>query len=93
MDRAWETKRGLAGMTNTDIDRYYAAGRMSGAIGGKLLGAGGGGCLLFVLPVPSARAKLSQTMRSMGLVEVPFRFEFDGSRVVFIDREHIHDAR
>lgn len=87
LDRAWELKRSLPGVTNATIDRYYAAGRMAGAVGGKLLGAGGGGCLLFVLPSPFRRAKLTETMESEGLVHIPFRFEFGGSRIIFVDRK------
>lgn len=91
MDKAWLLKRTLAGVSSPEIDRVYAAGRMSGASGGKLLGAGGGGCLLFVLKDPSHRDALWCVMNDMGLIEVPFRFEFAGSRVVYVGRE-THDA-
>ncbi len=77
---AWEYKRSLSDKVSTpEIDEIYTAGRRAGAIGGKLLGAGGGGfLLLFAKPEdqPAVRAALKN------LVHVPFRFENAGSRVV-----------
>lgn len=77
---AWEYKRSLSDKVSTpEIDEIYTAGRRAGAIGGKLLGAGGGGfLLLFARPEdqPAVRAALKN------LVHVPFRFENAGSRVV-----------
>lgn len=77
---AWEYKRSLSDKVSTpEIDEIYTAGRRAGAIGGKLLGAGGGGfLLLFAKPEdqPAVRAALKN------LVHVPFRFESAGSRVV-----------
>lgn len=77
---AWEYKRSLSDKVSTpEIDDIYDAGRRAGAIGGKLLGAGGGGFLLLFAPPevqPAVRAALKH------LVHVPFRFENDGSRVV-----------
>lgn len=80
----WMLKKDLAaGITNPAIDAAYAAARSAGALGGKLLGAGGGGFLLFDVPIrarPSVRRALSD------LYEFPFRFETDGSSVIFHDK-------
>ena len=76
----WERKRArTTGMSNAEIDRYYDLARANGAIGGKLIGAGGGGFLLFYT---EDKARLSQAMRGAGLREVRFRFDFGGVRVM-----------
>ena len=80
MHEHWEhKKRRSGGMSNPQIDEWYELGRKSGAIGGKLVGAGGGGFLLFYA---SERRKLRAAMAGAGLEEVRFRFEFEGTRVV-----------
>lgn len=80
LDEAWAVKRQLAsGVSNGRIDMVYEAAKRAGALGGKVLGAGGGGFLLFFVPPgsqPAVRSALD------GLVEVPFRFEHEGSVVV-----------
>ena len=73
-----KTKRS-AKMSNDRIDRWYRIGIDSGAIGGKLVGAGGGGFLLFYAP---DRMQLRQAMASEGLTEVRFTFDHDGSVVL-----------
>lgn len=81
MHEHWERKRKRsAGMSNPEIDEWYELGRKSGAIGGKLVGAGGGGFLMFYAPEPN---RVRAAMASAGLEEVRFRFDFDGTRVVF----------
>ena len=80
MHRHWERKRArTAGMSNGEIDRYYDLARANGAIGGKLIGAGGGGFLLFYT---EDKARLSRVMAAAGLREVRFRFDFGGNRVM-----------
>jgi D-glycero-alpha-D-manno-heptose-7-phosphate kinase len=80
MHEHWEHKRKRStGMSNAHIDQWYALGRANGAIGGKLVGAGGGGFLLFYA---ADREKLRAAMAGAGLREVRFRFEFEGTRVV-----------
>jgi len=80
MHRHWERKRArTAGMSNGEIDRYYERARANGAIGGKLIGAGGGGFLLFYT---EDKARLSKAMAAVGLREVRFRFDFGGNRVM-----------
>jgi len=76
----WQYKRSLSEKVSTpEIDDMYAAARREGAIGGKILGAGGGGfLLLFVKPEHQARVRA----RLNTLIHVPFQFEDTGSRVV-----------
>ncbi len=76
----WEhKKRRSRGMSNPKIDEWYELGRRNGAIGGKLVGAGGGGFLLFYA---EDRKGLRQAMREAGLDEVRFRFDFEGTKVL-----------
>lgn len=77
----WEhKKRRSPGMSNPQIDEWYELGRANGAIGGKLVGAGGGGFLMFYA---DDRKRLRQTMARAGLEEVRFRFDFEGTKVLF----------
>jgi D-glycero-alpha-D-manno-heptose-7-phosphate kinase len=81
MHEHWERKRKRSsGMSNPQIDEWYELGRGAGAIGGKLVGAGGGGFLMFYAPEPQ---RVRAAMAGAGLDEVRFRFDFDGTRVVF----------
>ena len=76
----WELKRGRsAGMGNDEIDRWYAVARQNGALGGKLIGAGGGGFLMFYT---EDKTKLRHAMREQGLSEVRFKFDFEGTTTV-----------
>ncbi|NTU69547.1 galactokinase [bacterium] len=80
MHEHWEhKKRRSGGMSNTEIDDYYQLALNNGATGGKLVGAGGGGFLLFHA---TERNKLRCAMKSAGLQEVRFRFDFEGSKVI-----------
>jgi len=77
----WEHKKKRSnGMTNPQIDEWYALGRRAGAIGGKLVGAGGGGFLLFYA---EQHRPVREAMREAGLDEVRFRFDFEGTKVLF----------
>jgi D-glycero-alpha-D-manno-heptose-7-phosphate kinase len=79
----WENKRKRsADMSNPDIDRWYHKAMDHGAIGGKLVGAGSGGFLLFYAKDQDA---LRQAMRDEGLTEVRFQFDHDGSNVLVRD--------
>ncbi|MEI8301957.1 MAG: kinase [Burkholderiales bacterium] len=80
LHEAWRHKRSLSDKVSTpEVDQIYEAGRNAGAIGGKLLGAGGGGfMLLFVRPEQQPRVK--EALKH--LIHVPFSFEESGSRVV-----------
>jgi D-glycero-alpha-D-manno-heptose-7-phosphate kinase len=83
MDEHWQRKRARSkGMSNDDIDRWYAAGRDGGAVGGKLVGAGTGGFLMFYAEDP---AGVRAAMAEQGLVETRFQFDLDGSTVLVRD--------
>jgi D-glycero-alpha-D-manno-heptose-7-phosphate kinase len=76
----WEHKKRRYGrMSNAQIDEWYELARKNGAIGGKLVGAGGGGFLMFYA---ADRGALRQAMARAGLEEVRFRFDFEGTKVV-----------
>lgn len=80
MDVHWDRKkRRSSEMTNGSIDQWYACARANGALGGKLVGAGGGGFLMFYA---GDKVKLRHAMREQGLKEVRFRFDFEGTRVI-----------
>jgi D-glycero-alpha-D-manno-heptose-7-phosphate kinase len=74
----WKKKRS-SGISNSKIDEWYSCAMASGAVGGKVIGAGGGGFLMFYA---GDKAKLRHAMREQGLKEVRFRFDFEGTRVV-----------
>ncbi len=83
MHEHWVRKRERSvGMTNDLIDKWYELGMASGALGGKLVGAGAGGFLLFYAADP---ALLRKTMVAEGLSEVRFQFDLDGSVVLARD--------
>jgi D-glycero-alpha-D-manno-heptose-7-phosphate kinase len=80
MHEHWEhKKRRSGGMSNPRIDEWYELGMKNGAVGGKLVGAGGGGFLMFVA---HDRNKLRHAMARAGLEEVRFKFDFEGTKVV-----------
>lgn len=85
LDHAWELKRGINSSVSTDtIDHYYNLAKKAGALGGKLLGAGGGGFLLLYAPLQtqqSVREALSE------LKEIPFRFENGGAKILYYAAE------
>jgi len=80
----WMIKRSLTDkITTSEIDDIYKKARQSGAIGGKLLGAGSGGFMVFYVK-PEHHAKLKE---NLGLLHVPFRFENSGSQVIFYETD------
>ena len=81
----WMEKRKLdESVSNPEIDHYYDVARKAGAVGGKLLGAGGGGFLLMFVP-PARQPAVTQALS--GLVHVPFKMERDGTSVVLYNPE------
>jgi D-glycero-alpha-D-manno-heptose-7-phosphate kinase len=80
MHEHWLRKRKRSsGMSNDDINRWYDAAMANGALGGKLVGAGGGGFLLFYAENPKG---VRDAMAREGLEEVRFKFDFDGSTIL-----------
>lgn len=80
MNEHWQYKKQRSGnMSNHDIDRWYQVALDNGALGGKLIGAGGGGFLMFYT---EEKMKLRHAMRDQGLTEVRFRFDFEGTKTV-----------
>jgi D-glycero-alpha-D-manno-heptose-7-phosphate kinase len=80
MDAHWQRKKERSkGMSNSDIDSWYDCAMANGALGGKVIGAGGGGFLMFYA---GDKVKLRHAMREKGLSEVRFRFDFEGTRVL-----------
>lgn len=90
LHKAWQVKRSLsAEVSNHYVDDLYSQATAAGAIGGKLMGAGGGGfLLLFVTPErqEKVRAKLEK------LIYVPFKFEFSGSQIIFFDPQEDYSS-
>lgn len=85
LDHTWRLKRGISGGISTDIiDDMYETAKKAGAIGGKLLGAGGGGFLLFYVE-KDRRAELMEAMKE--LLYIPFEFENGGSTVIHYSPE------
>ena len=82
LDVHWQSKKQLSkGISNPQIDTWYELAKRNGAIGGKISGAGGGGFLM--LYCEENKARLRGAMRAAGLRELKFRFDFEGSKVVF----------
>lgn len=78
----WTAKRQMASsMTDGTLDEHYEAARAAGAIGGKLMGAGGGGFFMFYAR-PSDKRRLIEAMVARGLRPLRFRFDTDGARIV-----------
>ena len=83
LDETWQIKKSLTRKISTPhIDQLYETARRAGAIGGKLLGAGGGGFLL-LFARPEDQPRVIEALD--GLLHVPFRFESSGSRVIFYE--------
>lgn len=81
MDHYWQHKKARGGMSNEEINRLYEVGMANGAFGGKLVGAGGGGLLMFVA---EDRTRLRAAMRKEGAQEVRFAFDFEGCKLLTV---------
>ena len=80
LDVQWQRKKQRSGgMSNPKINEWYDLALANGALGGKLIGAGGGGFLMFY---SEDKAKLRHAMQQAGLKEVRFRFDFEGTKLV-----------
>jgi len=85
LDYTWQLKRKTGNaVTNNNIDSIYSAGLKAGALGGKLLGAGGGGFLLFYVPLDK-QSSVREAMKD--LLYIPFQFENGGTRVIYYAAE------
>ena len=83
LHESWMLKRGLSSqITNQNIDDMYSAARVAGALGGKLLGAGGGGFMV-IFAEPEAQPGIIKKLGEF--LHVPFRFEREGSKVIFYE--------
>jgi D-glycero-alpha-D-manno-heptose-7-phosphate kinase len=84
LDQNWQLKRQMTvGISDLQIDGWYSKGILAGATGGKLLGAGNGGFMMFFAP-KEKHAKITEAMK--GLQRVPFSFDNSGSKIVFSDQ-------
>ncbi|HVE12615.1 MAG TPA: kinase [Elusimicrobiota bacterium] len=89
LDESWSIKRSLSSkISSPAIDEIYSAAREAGALGGKLLGAGGGGFML-LFARPQDHGKIKQKLDK--LMRIPFRFENDGSRIIVYQPDTIHE--
>ena len=78
LNKAWQLKKTFSNMiTSKEIDNIYESALENGALGGKLLGAGGGGFFIFFVP-PFQKHNLLRHLKKIGLSVRPFRFEPDG---------------
>lgn len=77
----WETKKNFTKhMSSLDIDKWYDIAMKNGALGGKIMGAGGGGFFMFYCD--GDKRKFREVMRNCGLQEMPFKFDLEGSKVL-----------
>ena len=82
LHRAWELKRSLCdGISNSVLDKIYERAVVAGALGGKILGAGGGGYFLFYVPTEKQGA-VTEALSDLGLSRLGFRFEPQGSQII-----------
>ena len=90
MHEAWQVKRSLSDrVSNSEVDHIYQRAIDAGAIGGKLTGAGGGGFMLLFAP-PDRHSAVREALSN--LINVPFKFEFSGSQIIFFDPEEDYQA-
>jgi D-glycero-alpha-D-manno-heptose-7-phosphate kinase len=85
LDHAWNLKRGISGKVSSDyIDDFYRKGMDAGAVGGKLLGAGGGGFVLFFAP-PDRHSSIINALSDY--IYVPVIFENEGTKIIHYSPE------
>lgn len=84
LDKAWRLKRNLSEkVSNNDIDQIYAKAKENGALGGKILGAGGGGFML-IFAAPDKHDNIIYALKE--LIHVPFQFENSGTQIIYDKR-------
>ena len=85
LHKAWQVKRAFSvKVTNAHVDEMYERAISAGALGGKILGAGGGGFMVLFVP-PGLQSQVRE--RLSDFIHVPFKFEFSGSQIIFYDPE------
>jgi len=85
LNESWQIKKTLSNkISNSKIDSIYETAIKAGAVGGKLLGAGGGGFILFFVP-PRNRSRVKKALTN--LLEVPFTFETSGSQIIYYNTQ------
>jgi D-glycero-alpha-D-manno-heptose-7-phosphate kinase len=80
MDAHWQEKIKRKGTSDPQINQWYELAKQNGALGGKLMGAGGGG--FFIFYVPGAKDQLRKVMDQQGLQEILFNIDLDGVKVI-----------
>ena len=89
LHEAWQAKRSLSNkVSNSNVDEVYNMARSSGAVGGKLTGAGGGGFMLLFVP-PEKQVNVREKLND--LIYVPFKFESSGSQIVFFGQQQDYE--
>jgi D-glycero-alpha-D-manno-heptose-7-phosphate kinase len=82
LDEHWQNKKRRSGnISNANIDRWYALAKENGVLGGKIMGAGGGGFFMFYCS-NNHKAQLRKALESAGLREMPYDFDFEGAKVL-----------
>ena len=82
LDEHWQNKKRRSGkISDPQLDRWYELAKENGALGGKIMGAGGGGFFMFYCP-NSHKARLRQTLNSAGLREMIYDFDFEGAKTL-----------
>lgn len=90
LHEAWKAKRSLSpSVSNPQVEEIYQQALTAGAIGGKLIGAGGGGFMLLFVP-PQHQSKVRDRLGR--LLNVPFKFDFTGSQIIFCESEDDYSA-
>ena len=85
LNKTWEIKKSLSGkVSSNELDNLYETGLRNGAVGGKLLGAGGGGFMLFFCE-PSKQQQLIESLNNY--LHISFNFEDNGSQVIYYREE------
>jgi D-glycero-alpha-D-manno-heptose-7-phosphate kinase len=82
LDEHWQNKKRRSGsISNPQIDHWYETAKQNGALGGKIMGAGGGGFFMFYVP-NGYKAQLRQALAEDGLREMPYDFDYEGAKVL-----------
>lgn len=91
LDYSWHLKRGISeGISTDSIDEQYKKAMDAGALGGKLLGAGGGGFLLFYVP-KEKQENVKNTLKDQ--MQVPFKFENEGTKIIYYTAEDSKESK